>query len=352
MDFSALAKIDWTAMQTLVTAAGIGFVVYQVAALASQLRLQADSLRSSVYRGVSDSMMRINNAFAERTSLRQYFYDDVAPPEEPAEDDQSKEANETRDLIVRLDNLCEVILDFADDVIEQADTMRVQKEMDWSTWWAYLRSLYQNSPVLREFMRTNLEYYPDYTHAYFGHILVRGDFPSPVRSRLMVFELVPNDDEASEADRERFARATEVLGGPPELPGHDYPWYRTWFIERADRTACVIVTTEPGLSGKTHIANVRYTVSNPKGEARPLTGDELETVKSWMVGLLARTGTVEVHVGPSAADAGTEVYHMDLLGLHGRPPYKLTAHRPTDGLARHHQWALRWRHRLGSRTWG
>jgi hypothetical protein len=100
---------------------------------------------------------------------------------------------------------CEAIVDFADVCVEQRNSIR-HAEMDWSTWDAYFRYLFQNSPVLQRFLRENKDFYPDYLTSVFGYIVVRVEHTGEVASEWQVEE------------------SEEGLQG--------YPWIRTWLITK------------------------------------------------------------------------------------------------------------------------
>ena len=121
-------------------------------------------------------------------------------------------------------------MDFVDGVVEQKRAMPwtgKPESMDWSTWDAYFRFLYRSSPVLQEYVRDNLDYYPDYIFAVLGHLIVREPDSGTVTSRWVASE-VTDPDGAASADRLLACR----LFGDGALQGarSGYPWIRPWLF--------------------------------------------------------------------------------------------------------------------------
>jgi hypothetical protein len=143
-------------------------------------------------------MSSLRNLLAEDdAALYPYFYEDLDPGSKRARSSPTTPNAGTLDLA------CEAIVDFADVCVEQRKSIP-DADMDWSTWDAYFRFLYQNSPVLRRFLRDSKDFYPDYLTTVFGYILVRDEQTGTVASEWQVKE------------------SEQGLKG--------YPWMRTWVI--------------------------------------------------------------------------------------------------------------------------
>ncbi len=202
---------------TLATAL-IGFwVIYaQLRDLHEQAELSARTARSQHYAQISSSMRELNRIFHERWDLRRYFY-------EGASHDNLKDDGKTA---VLLDNVCEIILDFADDVVEQYRAL--PDGVDWTTWWSYFRYLYISSPKLRSFLWDNFnDFYPDYILQPFGFVVVRSAGVSGDLVGVWTLALPQQEDDEPS-------------------PPRSFPWVTTWELEfhpRAERRSAMQAVT-------------------------------------------------------------------------------------------------------------
>jgi hypothetical protein len=219
----ASAITDWI---TLVFAGVATFIAaWQLPKIGNQLTLAAETNLSSAYAVVSERMAALRDLLAANDAvLYPYFYSGVDPNGEQA---RSLPERPNPDV---LQLACEAIVDFADVCVEQRKSIP-DADMDWSTWDAYFRYLYQHSPVLQEFLRENKAFYPDYLTSVFGYIVVRKEHTGEVLSEWQVDE--------SEEKLER------------------YPWMRTWVITK--------IPTEDDTTGVTK--SLEATVKDPEEHA-------------------------------------------------------------------------------------
>jgi hypothetical protein len=198
MTLLASAFTDWVTLAF----AGVATLIaaWQLPKIGNQLRLAAETNVSSAYSVVSERMASLRDILAaDDAALYPYFYSGLDPDDEH---DRSLPKRPNEDV---LQLACEAIVDFADVCVEQRNSIR-HAEMDWSTWDAYFRYLFQNSPVLQRFLRENKDFYPDYLTSVFGYIVVRVEHTGEVASEWQVEE------------------SEEGLQG--------YPWIRTWLITK------------------------------------------------------------------------------------------------------------------------
>jgi hypothetical protein len=200
---SPTTTADWMTAGGTVAAAGFALIativaIWQLSRIANQLTLAAQTNVSQAYAVVSERMAFLRDLLAnDDAALYPYFYSGRDPLKKQP---RSRRKPPRQDV---LELACEAIVDFADVCVEQRKIIP-HADMDWSTWDAYFRFLYQNSPVLKRFLKENKDLYPDYLTTVFGHIVVRDEDSGHVRSEWQV-------DESDEG-----------LGG--------YPWMRTWLI--------------------------------------------------------------------------------------------------------------------------
>jgi hypothetical protein len=252
---------NWCAIAIGVGAAAVA--AWQLLKIGNQLRLSAETNVSSAYAVVSDRMAALRDLLdANDAALYPYFYDGLDP------DDEQERPNKNV-----LDLACEAIVDFADVCVEQRKSIP-HAEMDWSTWDAYFRHLYQNSPILRRFLRDNQDFYPDYLMSVFGYIVVRVEHTGEVTSEWQVAE------------------------SPDGLRG--YPWMRTWLITKicdknaeTHRLEAAVEASDPNAS--TIIVRCKWTGVHNTSQ------DDLDTVLySWVLWQLTaspRWQTASIIVG-------------------------------------------------------
>jgi hypothetical protein len=176
---------------------GLALAFWQLPRISRQLKLSADTNVAQAYGAVSDRMASFHDILAaDRAAFDPYFYGNAAPDDPPTPGREAPSAHE-------LELVCEAIVDFADVCVEERKCI-AGAEMDWSTWDAYFRFIYQNSPALRAYLRDNTDFYPDYITAVFGFIVVREEAAGEIVS------------------------VWEVAEDPDGLKG--YPWMRTWIL--------------------------------------------------------------------------------------------------------------------------
>jgi hypothetical protein len=199
------------------------FAYRQVKGLRDQLDVSVRQSRSQLYGQVSSLNGQIHDALERHTECIDYFYNQAPPP-------PTKGPMADPKLRLQLYNMCERYIDFVDGVIEQKRAMpatgRVES-MDWSTWDSYFRFLYRSSPVLQEYVRENLDSYPDYIFAVLGYIIVREPESGRVTSKWVAHEVTDPDD--ADGDDNRLARR---LFGERALDGTltGFPWIRPWLF--------------------------------------------------------------------------------------------------------------------------
>lgn len=118
----------------------VTFVVFVV-----QAQSMTRSTRASVYQTVAEQMMSIDRLFVEHPELRPYFYGSKPSPSEELDRE-------------RVAATCELFLDFMDNVVGQ--TRHIPEYLT-GPWQEYFQSIASTSPSLREFWRTNRDWYDD-----------------------------------------------------------------------------------------------------------------------------------------------------------------------------------------------
>jgi hypothetical protein len=292
----------WTALLFVATVAiAVGTIFLFVMArhefrdTSHQLRIAAGAATSRQYGLVSEGMYRLTEMFMAQPDLLKYFYEEREP-----EDDLSEAAK------VRLELICEAILDFADSVVEQKRALEGSQgmsSMDWSTWDAYFRFLYAASPRLRAFLGENIDFFPDYVLAVFGLINVRDDWTGELVSQWEVSAVTPAKDKAEIAEKETNDATWHLIdrlwpktgdrwrwvGGPT------FPWIGTWLIRRIqgegetseeEKSAALLAAVR--LPSK-HGVEIRVWTKHVDKLA-------LQVLRSWLVGSLEGSGITKVVV--------------------------------------------------------
>jgi hypothetical protein len=258
----ASAWPDWiNAVGTAVTAAFAAFAVVQLWEIRKQTRQSALANVSESYGQVSATMDSLRDILFKHPDWRPYFYEG----HDPEKHKRGLRNWRAKPSINELNLVCDQIVDLADSIVEQRHTVPAA-DVDWSTWESYLRFIYQNSPLLKRYLRENREFYPDYVLTLFGYIIVRDEHSGTVRSEWSVDEWRPDgtegqDQEEVDAALERCIRATG------SSPRNGYPWFKTWVMTGMRK--------EPGDDqGPRLVAVVRPGESErPKGEIDPETAD-------------------------------------------------------------------------------
>lgn len=268
----------------LVTASGLIFVYLQLRSLAREHKLATNAATSQLYAEVSVAMDRVSRVFNERPALIPYLYENKpAPPVDRAPSVRR-----------RLDNVCESVLDMVDAVVEQRRSLPADVSMDWSTWDAYFRYMFANSPVLQEFVDDNADFYPDYLFAALGRIVVRDTATGRVLSRWNVRELAP--DDAADAESLGVGPVSAVID-PASLPEPGFPFLRTWLIERkqsaraTEPAAAALVAAVEGVSPVEAKVTMRW-LAAPGHDAVRVR--ELEVLQHWIVGTMHGTGIKQI----------------------------------------------------------
>ena len=264
----------------LIALGGLGFVLVQVRDLARQQKLAAKAATSLLYGVVSEAMSRVNNLFYLHPEWVRYFYEGEEAP-----------ASDTA-LRTQLDMVCELVMDFVDAVVEQKRVLPADIAMDWSTWEAYFRFLYDRSPMLQEFVEENLAFYPDYFLAALGYLVVREQETGEALSKWTARELDPD-----EKDPEQVPHVTLAAGilEFPKLPPRGFPWNRTWIIRRkaeavGQEASTVVVAAVVG----TAIDQVRVTLRWSPQSNEPKFVRERQVLGWWVLGTMEGTGVKKV----------------------------------------------------------
>jgi hypothetical protein len=279
--------------------------IWQLPEIKRAGKLSARANVSQSYAVVSERMSNLQDVLMERPDWIPYFYED----ESPSLGGRAK---------AKLDLICEAIADFADAVIEQRRTVTAYDPdgMDWSTWDAYFRFLYQNSPVLRESLRANRDFYPDYVFSVFGYIVVRDEESGALVDEWAVREWNRPDPDAEDEFTNWFDGS---FGSGAGVVG--YPWIRTWLITKIVGDAPTIVASvrPPGADATAEVRFACYPEGS--GDPKEVMGvpDEglFPPIPSWVLAQLqssTRARRVEVFLNPR----GTGQYYHARLRPAGR----------------------------------
>jgi hypothetical protein len=255
---ASTSTAEWMTASATVAAAAFALIatfvaVWQLRRIANDLTLAAQANVSQAYAVVSDRMAVLRDLLAnDDAALYPYFYSGRDPlKKRPC----SLRKPPNQDV---LELACEAIVDFADVCVVQRKSIP-HEDMDWSSWDAYFRYLYQHSPFLKGFLRGKKDFYPDYLTSVFGYIVVRKEHTGEVVSEWQVEEL------------------KDGLKG--------YSWMRTWLITRFPKkgdTSGVTRTIEAAVQAPgEHSTSVEVSFTWPNVDATEL--DELESVISWVL---------------------------------------------------------------------
>jgi hypothetical protein len=271
--------------------------IWQLPEIKRAGKLSARANVSQSYAVVSERMSDLQDVLMENPDWIPYFYKNKDPGNTLGGADRAK-----------LGLVCEAIADFADGLIEQRRTVMAYDPdaMDWSTWDVYFRFLYQNSPVLREALRENRDFYPDYVFSAFGYIIVRDAESGVLDSEWAVREWSRDGPDEDEGDPPT-SWFDEKFGA--EAGGSGYPWIRTWLIEKIadeekDREPVLAVWTRRGESETAAVSFACYPDADPEQVLRLPASEYFPPVLSWVIGLLqasTRLRTVDVFLKKGAA---------------------------------------------------
>jgi hypothetical protein len=234
-------------------------------------------------------MASLRNTLFAHPEWSKYFFEG----EDPREDKPRAKT------MVGLELVCDEIVDLADTVIEQRRTVP-GAEMDWSTWEAYLRDVYQNSPLLKRYLQESIQFYPDYVLSAFGYIIVRDEDTGEVQSEWSVDEW--RSARAKAPYPERLDSVLERWGIDPRSvsnAAHKYPWFRTWVITRIGRNAedrgpRLVAVTDPVKSDPER-ANVRFAwcESGDNLDPEEVTKQAKRHLQDWVLVVLQTSGRLK-----------------------------------------------------------
>jgi hypothetical protein len=305
----ASAVTDWIGL--VLTAVFGSLVVLQLIDIKKQTRQSALANVSESYGAISEGMASFRRSLSQEPDWSRYFFEGADPDD--ADDPRNAELDD--DDHIQLDLVCDEIVDLADTVIEQRHTVP-GAEMDWSTWDAYLRSIYQNSPLLRRYLRENNEFYPDYVLTVFGYIIVRDEDTDDtgkvrsigkVQSEWRVDEWPSDQTEGQDQERLETAfkecatalkEGTREVASDPQEKG--YPWFRTWVItklgeegekgaESAVRGPRLVAVTRPGTDPETAEVSFAWCRSEAGADAeneKKVQDDSERVLWSWVCEVL------------------------------------------------------------------
>jgi len=271
MALVASALTEWIgAGAAVLTVAFASLAVFQLLDIKKQTRQSALAGVSQAYAQVSERMWTLRNSLFEHPGWVRYFYEN-----EPSDD-------VAEDIATQLEMLCQEIVDFADALIEQQNTIP-GADMDWSTWDVYFRFLYQHSPILRTYLRDNRAFYPDYVLTAFGYVIVRDEQSGVIRSEWSVYEWQRElgDDRLEEA----VARCLKEGEHAELATAEGFPWFTTWAITRIDddrdetQVPKLVAVTRARPSDRRQ-ADVRIAWCGAPAE------DATPALQSWVLGVL------------------------------------------------------------------
>ena len=210
-------------------------------------------------------------------------------------------------------------MDFADSVNEQRRSLPAG--MDWSTWDAYFRYCYRNSHVLRRYVDANLAFYPDYTLAPLGYIVVRHPLDGQVLSTWIAREVLLSDStQPAGHDDDLSLLLQRFKLQPADLPPRGYPWVTSWVFSTYRGPD---VEPEPEVLMSVRVVNEREAEVTTRSMSR-IDEEGAATLRSWVVDGMRGVGLDFVHFHQAG-----EVHRYDLvkLGLSGRRTFELPRFR-------------------------
>lgn len=242
---------------------GFTLVFWQLWLSNQQQMLAAKAATSQLYGLVTTTMASVTAIFQKEDGWQKFFFENEPVPDTPP------------DLHEKLLIACDVVMNFVDAIVEQKRALPDQVATDWTTWETYMRDLYSKSPIFQEYVKVNLRYFPDYTFAALGYLIVRSPVDGKWLSAWKVVE--PNPF------------------GEPNEPG-GYPWIRTWVFEQLKPSETPRV--EAVVTGQS-TNEVLVTV---KGELKDVSKRELCVIQYWIIGTMEGTGVKNVRIEyPDAA---------------------------------------------------
>jgi hypothetical protein len=203
------------------------FTRAQLKVLGDQVAQASQATIVQTYSSISSATAEFNKTFLENPKWYQFFYEG-----QKADDEEIALRDE-------LGHVCEIFMDYVDVVIELRNSAPFSA-VDWSTWESWFRCIYNNSPVLREWVLDNIPFYPDYEFAIFGFIVMRDPLSGVIVEKWHIFEFDENDESHKMAAQKIWAE-----GWRSSVPTDGYPWVRTWVMGRIeDKEPALIATVE------------------------------------------------------------------------------------------------------------
>jgi hypothetical protein len=152
---------EWLALcSDVILLVTMAVFAYQARQMAKQSRDVANSTRASVYQGIADQMLALDQLFIARPELRPYIYDGVALPPDPVE--------RTRVLA-----LAETFVDLFDNFVIQSASI---PDDLFEPWRNYAVSLMGTSPAMQFFWNQNRDWYSEVLQRVLdGHDVTRAE---------------------------------------------------------------------------------------------------------------------------------------------------------------------------------
>jgi hypothetical protein len=120
----------------IITTLGFGFVIYQI-------RQTNRNMHSSTFNAIFSQSTEITRFFIENPGLRPFFYDNV-------------DVSDTDERYGKLIALAELVADAFQHILLQSDNFPESVKPKWI---AYMKYIYDNSPVLRRHLRSHGTWY-------------------------------------------------------------------------------------------------------------------------------------------------------------------------------------------------
>jgi hypothetical protein len=304
---SAIASV----LAALTAIVGIPLILRQLNEARAAAQLAATAARSQAYGTVADGMDRLNQFLAIHPDMLSYLYGGKQPPP----------ATVGAKLLGWIELMCEEFMDFMDSVNEQRRS--IPAGLDWSTWDAYFRYCYQNSPVLRHYVADNLAFYPDYALAPLGYIVVR----RPQDGRVLGTWIARDARSPTIAQGQEQHYSSQLLRPfqvkSADLPQPGYPWVTTWAFSPYRGPD---ENVEPEILMSVAVPHERRAEVAVRSVNR-VDEDAAATLRSWIVDGMRSVGLdfVDFHEADQL-----QRYDMRKLGLAGERAFEVPRLRSTN----------------------